>query len=102
MAHVHDHQPPPNPGPAFCYAVTLNTGYLIAEAAAGWIIGSLAMLTDAAHDLTDVAGLLIAWGAAVLAKGAGTARHTWGLGRATVLAALLNAIAILVGVSAVL
>lgn len=71
MAHVHDHQPPPNPGPAFCYAVTLNTGYLIAEAAAGWIIGSLAMLTDAAHDLTDVAGLLIALGGRSSGQGRG-------------------------------
>lgn len=71
------------------------------EGAAGWITGSLALLADAAHNLTNVAGLLIAWGAAVLAKRAVTARHTWGLWRATILAALFNAIAILVGVGAV-
>jgi cobalt-zinc-cadmium efflux system protein len=81
--------------------VGLNTGYVIVEGAAGWFTGSLALLADAAHNLTDVAGLLIAWGAEVLAKRAVTARHTWGLGRATILAALFNAIAILVGVGAV-
>jgi cobalt-zinc-cadmium efflux system protein len=101
MAHDHDHRPPADLGPAFRWAVGLNTGYVIVEGAAGWFTGSLALLADAAHNLTDVAGLLIAWGAAVLAKRAVTARHTWGLGRATILAALFNAIAILVGVGAV-
>lgn len=101
MPHDHDHRPPADLGPAFRWAVGLNTAYVIVEGVAGWITGSLALLADAAHNLTDVAGLLIAWGAAVLAKRAVTARHTWGLGRATILAALFNAIAILVGVGAV-
>lgn len=101
MAHKHDHRPPADLGPAFRWAVGLNAAYVVVEAGAGWITGSLALLADAAHNLTDVAGLLIAWGAAVLAKRAMTARHTWGLGRATILAALFNAIAILVGVVAV-
>ena len=101
MPHDHDHRPPADLGPAFRWAVGLNTAYVIVEGAAGWVTGSLALLADAAHNLTDVAGLLIAWGAAVLAKRAVTARHTWGLGRATILAALFNAIAILVGVGAV-
>ncbi|OHC56190.1 MAG: cobalt transporter [Rhodobacterales bacterium RIFCSPHIGHO2_02_FULL_62_130] len=101
MAHDHDHSPPADLGPAFRWAVGLNAAYVLVEGSAGWITGSLALLADAAHNLTDVAGLMIAWGAAVLAKRAVTARHTWGLGRATILAALLNAIAILVGVGAV-
>jgi cobalt-zinc-cadmium efflux system protein len=101
MAHDHDHSPPADLGPAFRWAVGLNAAYVLVEGSAGWITGSLALLADAAHNLTDVAGLLIAWGAAVLAKRAVTARHTWGLGRATILAALFNAIAILVGVGAV-
>lgn len=101
MAHDHDHSPPADLGPTFRWAVGLNAAYVLVEGSAGWITGSLALLADAAHNLTDVAGLLIAWGAAVLAKRAVTARHTWGLGRATILAALLNAIAILVGVGAV-
>ncbi len=96
--HPHDHRPPADLGPAFKWAVGLNTGYLIVEAAAGFVTGSLALIADAAHNLTDVAGLLIAWGAAVLAKRTGNASYTWGYGRATILAAMLNATAILVGV----
>ena len=76
----------------------LNTGYVIVEAVAGFLTGSLALLADAAHNLTDVAGLLIASGAAVLAKRAASHAHIWGLGRATIMAAMLNALAILIGV----
>ncbi|MFN6976725.1 MAG: cation diffusion facilitator family transporter [Gemmobacter sp.] len=98
----HDHgegrAPPADLGPAFRWAVGLNVGYVLIEAAAGFLTGSLALLADAAHNLADVAGLLIAWGAAVLARRAGTARHTFGYGRATILAAMFNAIAILIGV----
>jgi cobalt-zinc-cadmium efflux system protein len=98
MTHDHDHSPPADLGPAFRWAVGLNTGYVLVEAAAGFITGSLALLADAAHNLTDVAGLLIAWGAAVLATRAGTAEYTFGYGRATILAAMFNAIAIMIGV----
>lgn len=70
---AHDHMPPTDLGPAFRWAVGLNTAYVIVEAAAGFLTGSLALLADAAHNLTDVAGLLIAWGAAALAKRAGSA-----------------------------
>jgi cobalt-zinc-cadmium efflux system protein len=96
--HGHDHNPPTDLGPAFRWAVGLNVSYVIVEATAGFLTGSLALLADAAHNLTDVAGLLIAWGAAVLAKRAGTASYTFGYGRATILAAMFNAIAILIGV----
>jgi len=96
--HGHDHIPPADLGPAFRWAVGLNVSYVIVEATAGFLTGSLALLADAAHNLTDVAGLLIAWGAAVLAKRAGTASYTFGYGRATILAAMFNAIAILIGV----
>lgn len=102
MSHDHAHAPPKDLGPAFRLAVGLNVGYVIVEATAGFMTGSLALLADAAHNLTDVAGLLIAWGAAVLAKRAGTQAHTWGLGRATIMAAMFNAIAIIVGVGAVI
>ncbi|MBE0455430.1 MAG: cation transporter [Roseovarius sp.] len=104
MAHddAHAHLSPTDLGPAFRLAVTLNIGYVIVEGAAGFVTGSLALLADAAHNLTDVAGLLVAWGAAVLAKRAGTQVHTWGLGRATIMAAMFNAIAIIIGVGAVI
>lgn len=100
--HAHTHTAPTDLGPAFRWALGLNSIYVITEAAAGFLTGSLALLADAAHNLTGVAGLLIAWGAAVLAKWAGTKTHTWGLGRATIMAAMLNAVAILVGVGLVI
>ncbi|MFT7059364.1 MAG: cobalt-zinc-cadmium efflux system protein [Pseudorhodobacter sp.] len=95
---AHNHPAPADLGPAFRWAVGLNTAYVLLEATAGFVTGSLALLADAAHNLTDVAGLLIAWGAAVLAKRAGTASYTFGYGRATILAAMFNAIAIMIGV----
>ncbi|MFN3844263.1 MAG: cation diffusion facilitator family transporter [Paracoccaceae bacterium] len=98
MAHDHAHTPPTDLGPAFRWAVGLNTSYVIVEATFGFLTGSLALLADAAHNLTDVAGLLIAWGAAVLGKRVGSATYTFGYGRATILAAMLNAVAILIGV----
>jgi cobalt-zinc-cadmium efflux system protein len=98
MAHDHAHTAPADLGPAFRWAVALNAAYVGVEATAGFMTGSLALLADAAHNLTDVAGLLIAWGAAVLAKRAGTVRYTFGYGRATILAAMLNATVLLVGV----
>ncbi|MFN4125273.1 cation diffusion facilitator family transporter [Pannonibacter indicus] len=100
--HAHDHRPPADLGPAFRWSVGLNVAYVIVEASAGFVTGSLALLADAAHNLTDVAGLLIAWAAAVLAKRAGTQAHSFGLGRATIMAAMLNALAILIGVGVVI
>ncbi|MGL4323994.1 MAG: cation diffusion facilitator family transporter, partial [Beijerinckiaceae bacterium] len=88
--------------PAFKWAVALNAGYVVIEAIAGFITGSLALLADAAHNLTDVAGLLIAWAASSAGKRLPTARYTFGYGRSTILAALANAVAILLGVGAVI
>lgn len=102
MAKDHAHNPTKDLGPAFRWAVGLNVGYAIVEATFGLLTGALARVADAAHNLTDVAGLLIAWGAAVLAGRAGSASYTFGYGRATILAAMFNAVAILVGVVAVI
>ncbi len=88
--------------PAFRLAVILNVVYVVFEAAAGFWTGSLALLADAAHNLTDVAGLLLAWAAAVLAGRAATAKFTYGFGRATILAALTNAVLILIGAGMVI
>jgi cobalt-zinc-cadmium efflux system protein len=56
MPHDHAHPAPKDLGPAFRWAVGLNTAYVIVEASAGFLTGSLALLADAAHNLTDVAG----------------------------------------------
>jgi len=104
MAHDHDHSALPvrDLTLAFKWAVILNAGFVLVEAGFGFATGSLALLADAAHNLTDVAGLLIAWGAAALVRRPPTLRHTYGLGRTTILAALANAVSILVGVGAII
>lgn len=99
--HAHDISVVRDLGPAFKWAVVLNVSYVLIEAAAGLAIGSLALLADAAHNLTDVGGLLIAWGASVAARRPPSERFSYGFGRTTILAALGNAIAILIGVGAV-
>ena len=88
-------------GAAFLWAVILNVAYVLVEALFGLWVGSLALLADAAHNLTDVFGLLIAWGAVVVGRRRPTERHPYGLGRATILAALANGIALLVAVGAI-
>lgn len=101
MVGQHSHDRGPEVDQAFGWAVVLNTGFIAVEAGFGFSIGSLALLADAAHNLTDVVGLFIAWGASALARRRPTHRHTYGLGRATILAALANAVAILVGIGAI-
>lgn len=86
---------------AFLWAVIINTAFVLLEALFGFWVGSLALLADAAHKLTDVFGLLIAWGAVVVARRRPTERHTYGLGRATILAALANGIILLIAVGAI-
>lgn len=104
MTHNHDHDVPATLDltSAFKWAVALNVGYVLVEATAGIVTGSLALLADAAHNLTDVAGLLVAWGAAMISKRPPSARFSYGLGRSTILAALANGGAILIGVGAVI
>lgn len=88
-------------GTAFLCAVILNAAYVLVEALFGFWVGSLALLADAAHKLTDVFGLLIAWSAVVVGRRQPTGRHTYGLGRATILAALANGITLLIAVGAI-
>jgi cobalt-zinc-cadmium efflux system protein len=101
MGAGHAHDVSAQMLPAFGWAAALNAAYVVLEAGFGFATGSLSLLADAAHNLTDVAGLLIAWGAAMLALRKPTGRHTYGLGQATVLSALINAIFILIGVGAI-
>jgi cobalt-zinc-cadmium efflux system protein len=76
--------------------VALNTVFVAVEAAAGIAAGSLALLADAGHNAGDVLGLLLAWGAAWLARRPPSRRYTWGLRRSTIYAALANAVLLLV------
>ena len=81
---------------AFAWVTLLNLGYTILEAAYGFATNSLALLSDALHNLGDVLGLGLAWGAAAIARRAPTERHTYGWRRATLLSPLANAL-LLVG-----
>ena len=98
-AHGHAHGPAAQDfSRAFAIGVALNIGFVVVEAAYGFLANSLALLADAGHNLSDVLGLLLAWGAAALVKRRPTARHTYGLKRSSILASLANAILLLVAV----
>lgn len=88
-------------GRAFAIGVILNTAFVVAEVVAGLWTGSLALLADAGHNLSDVLALLLAWGATVLAKRAPAGRRTYGLRKGTILASLANAILLMVAVGVI-
>jgi len=98
--HGHDHGGG-NYNRAFAISIALNTGFVIIEPVYGILANSLALLADAGHNLSDVLGLLLAWGATILARRRPTARRTYGLRRSSILAALLNAIFLLVASGAI-
>jgi cobalt-zinc-cadmium efflux system protein len=81
--------------------VGLNTIFVIIEAACGFWAGSLALLADAGHNAGDVLGLLLAWGASLLARRPPTRRYTWGFRRTTIYAALANAVFLLTACGAI-
>jgi cobalt-zinc-cadmium efflux system protein len=99
-AHGHSHAPK-DFGRAFAIGTALNLGFVIIEAVYGLIAGSMALLADAGHNLSDVLGLLIAWGAATLAKRRPSSRYTYGLRSSSILAALFNAVLLLVAISVI-
>lgn len=94
MTHAH-HSTVPNYNRAFAVGVSLNVGFVILEAACGIATGSLALVADAGHNLSDVASLLLAWGASVLAARKPTPRRSYGFRRGTILASLLSALLLL-------
>jgi cobalt-zinc-cadmium efflux system protein len=87
---------------AFAIAVALNVFVVLAELGFGYLANSLALMADAAHNFSDVVGLLLAWGAAWLGKARPTARHTYGYRRASILAALGNAALLLVATGGII
>ena len=99
MSGDHNHVPR-DFGPAFAWAIGVNAAYVLVEAGFGYISGSLALVADAAHNLTDVGGLVLAWGAVALSRRIPSARHTYGLGRTSILAALVNGVALMIAVGA--
>lgn len=95
--HGHSHAPK-NFGKAFAIGTALNLGFVIIEAGYGIASGSMALLADAGHNLSDVLGLLIAWGAATLGRRSPKGRYTYGFRSSSILAAFLNALLLLVAI----
>ena len=81
---------------AFAIGIALNTGFVAVEAFYGWKVDSLALLADAGHNLSDVVGLVLAWGGVLAGRIRPNARHTYGWKRASILAAFANALLLLV------
>lgn len=86
---------------AFAIAVFLNLGFVVIEAVYGVMAGSLALLADAGHNLSDVLGLVMAWVASWLASRKATDRNTYGLKKTTILAALFNALFLIAAVGGI-
>src|SRR5690606_39705311 len=96
MAHDHGHDHAPhNFGRAFAIGVTLNLAFVVIEALYGWQTGSLALLADAAHNLSDVGGLLLAWAAFGAAQLHPNLRHSYGWRKGSILASFVNAVVLL-------
>jgi cobalt-zinc-cadmium efflux system protein len=97
----HHHHVRLNYNRAFAVGVTLNVVFVLVEVFYGLVADSLALLTDAGHNLSDVMGLLLAWGATALAARRPSARRTYGYSRATILASLASGLLLLVAVGAI-
>jgi cobalt-zinc-cadmium efflux system protein len=109
-AHVHEHaghdhhgraHAPASFGTAFAVGIGLNLTFVVVEFGYGVLANSVALIADAGHNLSDVLGLVIAWIASVLTRRAPSSRYTYGLGGSSILAALFNAVLLLLAVGAI-
>ena len=98
--HAHQHGPA-NYNMAFAVGITLNLGFVFIESFYGYLSHSLALMADAGHNLSDVLGLLLAWGATYLATKKPSKKYTYGFRSSSILAALANAIFLLVAVGGI-
>lgn len=100
-SHGHSHAPA-SFDRAFAIGITLNIAFVAVEAGFGLAIDSVALLADAGHNMSDVLGLAVAWGGTALARRAPSKRFTYGLRGSSILAALLNALLLLVALGAII
>jgi cobalt-zinc-cadmium efflux system protein len=96
----HSHAPA-SFGTAFAVGIALNTIFIVVEAIYGYISNSTALVADAGHNLSDVLGLIVAWIAIILSKRPPSDRYTYGLRASSILAALFNAVFLLIAVGAI-
>lgn len=104
--HGHSHgqghtHAPADFGRAFAVGIVLNTGFVVLEAVAGLMYGSMALVADAGHNLSDVLALALAWGASVAARRPASGRFTYGYKSSTILAALANALLLATAIGAI-
>jgi cobalt-zinc-cadmium efflux system protein len=99
--HDHHDHPPARFDSRFAAAAALNLGLVVVQVIFGFAANSVALLADAVHNLGDVAGLLLAWGAVMLSRRAPSQRRTYGWGRSSILAALVNSVVLLLGIGAI-
>lgn len=98
--HNHGHKKE-NYNRAFTVGVTLNIIYIVVEATYGIFTNSMALLADAGHNVSDVIGLLLAWGASALASKKATPRRTYGFRRLTILASMFSGLLLLAAIGAI-
>lgn len=102
-SHSHDHgHAPADFGNAFAIGIVLNVIFVVVEATYGFLSGSMALVADAGHNLSDVLSLLLAWGASILAKRKPSERFTYGLKSSTILAAIANAATLMIALGVIL
>jgi cobalt-zinc-cadmium efflux system protein len=99
-SHAHAHAPP-DFGRAFAIGIVLNVAFVLVEVVFGFFANSMSLLADAGHNLSDVIGLVLAWAGAAMARRAASPRFTYGLKKAPILAALGNALLLLIAVGAI-
>lgn len=99
--HGHSHAPA-SFGRAFAIGIALNLGFVVVEGTYGIISGSMALVADAGHNLSDVLGLVIAWGATILTARPPSARFTYGFKSSSILAALVNASLLFIALGAIM
>ena len=106
--HAHDHShghaghgDAASFGRIFAIGIALNLGFVVMEAVFGFLADSMALVADAGHNLSDVLGLVVAWGGATMARSGPSPRFTYGLKKASILAALANSLFLLVAIGAI-
>jgi cobalt-zinc-cadmium efflux system protein len=99
--HHHHHHAPSHFGRAFIFAIALNSGFVLVEFVYGFLANSTALMADAGHNLSDVLGLALAWGATRLATRQPNQQYTYGLRSSSILAALANGMLLLFACGAI-